>query len=123
MTVNGKVAKGLRKAGNKLACKTDEIANKLGFIPFPGTLNLKLDDILILDDELLAFFDLDGLVKRPLKFRLYKAMLKGIPVLVTRSFSIIADPDDLLEIIADRNLRESLDLKDDDSVSLEFLEK
>ncbi|MGD2072495.1 MAG: CTP-dependent riboflavin kinase [Candidatus Thorarchaeota archaeon] len=103
---------------------TSQFEQKLGFHPYPGTLNLLLErehDIIVremLDNcpyvEIHEFIDEDrtfGGVK------CYPVSIKGIPGAILSPLRT-HHPKNIIEIISPVNLRKSLDLKEHDEVSV-----
>ncbi len=100
-----------------------QFRNKLGFAPYPGTLNLMLTGQSIvlrkkLDES--GGIPINGFQSRQRTFgggKCFRAMIdkiKGAVILPDRSHY----PDEVLEVIAPENLRESLHLKDGDTVEV-----
>ena len=103
-----------------------QFRDKLGFAPYPGTLNLMLTDQSIvlkkkLDES--EGISINGFQSRQRTFgggKCFRAMIdkiKGAVILPDRSHY----PDEVLEAIAPENLRESLHLKDGDMVEVRVL--
>jgi riboflavin kinase len=100
-----------------------QFRDKLGFTPFPGTLNIRLDDMSAEMREKTALirpFTIHGFNDGERTFgggKCYLVEIGGIKAAV-----ILPDrshyPDDLLEIIAPVKLREKLGLKDGDDVKI-----
>ncbi len=100
-----------------------QFQDKLGFTPFPGTLNVRLDDMsaeLREKTDLMQPFIINGFNDGERTFgggKCYPVEIGGIKAAV-----IIPDrshyPEDLLELIAPVKLREKLGLKDGDDVKI-----
>ena len=100
-----------------------QFQDKLGFTPFPGTLNIRLDDMSAEIREKTALiqpFTINGFNDGERTYgggKCYPVEIGGIKAAV-----IIPDrshyPEDLLEIIAPVKLREKLGLKDGDDVKI-----
>jgi riboflavin kinase, archaea type len=93
----------------------------LGFEPFPGTLNIKLDTLFVPPEQkavrIKGFQDEDRTFG---ECRCYKIKLNGIDAAVVRPER--SDyPHDLIEVIAPVNLRKALVLEDGDSVEVTLL--
>jgi CTP-dependent riboflavin kinase len=112
-----RVCSGKGIAGQRLRSIEPVIASKLGFVPFPGTLNLQMDKIVSFPSSAVCF-DLDKFIAGDKPFRFYSADIYGNKVLIARSFSCLDVSDDLLEIISPVNLRCHLGLSDGDTIEL-----
>jgi CTP-dependent riboflavin kinase len=117
--IEGTVVSGLGRAGQKLEAMASDTRNQLGFLPYPGTLNIQLNDVFTFPVSPVCI-DVPELGRKRVPFRLFRACLNGHPVWVARSLSQLEDSDSLLEIIADTKLREALSLSDGDLVQIEF---
>jgi riboflavin kinase len=100
-----------------------QFRDKLDFIPYPGTLNLILDDKSTvlrkkLDED--KGIPIHGFNSQQRTFgggKCFRAMIgkvEGAAILPDRSHY----PDDVLEVIAPKNLRKTLGLKDGDEISV-----
>ena len=124
MKINGEVTTGLGKAAYFLSQEfyTREFEKNLGFIPYPGTLNVMVDEKHLTEiseiknscENIITPDEGFGAVKY------IKARLEGkvngaivFPVKTTHE-------EHYLEFIAQNKLRDELDLEDGDTVSLEF---
>jgi riboflavin kinase len=102
-----------------------QFEEKLGYTPFPGTLNIHLTSASIKHREELdrrPAIVIHGFVQGERVFgssRCYPAKISGISTAV-----VIPErthyPSDLIEVLAPVKLREALDLKDGDLVSIEI---
>lgn len=124
MTLRGRVSSGGGR-GNlfvNLPWAEKQFRNKLGFKPYPGTLNLQLTpgtDVKALRNTMKGIK-----IKAPEGFhegRCFKALIMG------KHFGAVVVPDvpgyphDLLEILAPVNLRETLKLKDGVNIEVDVL--
>lgn len=101
-----------------------QFRSKLGFDPFPGTLNLRVTrESMVQRHELdtYPFVDIDGFADKERTYggaRCYRAIIeqkvRGAIVVPIRAHY----GEDVIEIIAPENLRERLHLKDGDVVSV-----
>lgn len=99
----------------------DQFKEKLGFVPFPGTLNLRLNDqssILRRKFEDHKGIEINGFKSEDRTFgggKCFHSKIKDIDCAV-----IIPDrthyPGDILEILSPKNLRNGLNLKDGDEI-------
>ena len=122
-TIYGKVFSG---EGNgrkfvELPWVRRQIEEKLGFKPFPGTLNLRLDEA----DKNVSIFDkCRSILIRPEKGyfagRAYKILITDkVPGAVIRP-NIVGYPEDVLEIVSPISLRNRFNLEDGDLVEVTF---
>jgi riboflavin kinase, archaea type len=93
----------------------------LGFEPFPGTLNIKMESPFVPPEQkairIKGFQDVNRTFG---ECRCYKIKLNGIGAAVVRPER--SDyPDDLIEVIAPVNLRKALVLEDGDQVEVTLL--
>ena len=124
MKIEGKVTTGLGKGAYFLSQEfyTSEFKKNLGFIPFPGTLNVVVDEK-YLDEINEIKNNCQNLIKPDEGFGAVKYIeailnndVKGAIVFPAKT----THDENYLEFIAENMLREALELKDGDIVSLEF---
>lgn len=122
-TINGIVKKGIGEGSYYVSQKLyqQQFKAKLGFNAFPGTLNLKINK------EELAQFLSD---KQPVKISSFTTKTRSFGALTCYKLKIddieaaivkperARHPEDIIEVIAQVNLRDSLKLKDEDKVKL-----
>lgn len=124
--IKGTVSSGFGKGKffTQLDWVVEEFQTKLGFVPYPGTLNVDISE----DDNqsLVILFGLDGGVTIAPKDNIccsafcFKVLINGqIDGAVVKPEDT-EHPERRLEIIAPVNLRETLGLADGDVVTLEF---
>ncbi len=124
MRINGKVTTGLGKAAYFLSQDfyTKEFKKNLGFIPYPGTLNVVVSDEYL--DEINEIKDsCENLIKPDEGFGAVKYIEAKLNDNVNGAIVFPAKTtheENYLEFIAEDKLRDKLDLKDEDIVSLEF---
>jgi riboflavin kinase, archaea type len=121
MKVKGKVVKGLGESGKFLAIDwvDRQLSDKFGFSPFPGTLNVKVDDASV--QEMLKEKATERLIHQSEGFCdavLFKVMVGGkyecgvvIPL-------VPGYDRQLLEIVAPLHLKEALSIDDGDEIVL-----
>ena len=124
MKINGEVTTGLGKAAYFLSQEfyTTEFEKNLGFVPFPGTLNVIVSDGYL--DEINEIKDnCQNLIKPDEGFGAVKYIqaklndeIKGAIVFPVKT----THEENYLEFIAENKLRDQLNLNDGDIVSLEF---
>lgn len=124
MKIDGEVTTGLGKAAYFLSQEfyTKEFEKNLGFVPFPGTLNVVVDED-YLDEINKIKNSCENLIKPDEGFgavKYIKAILnekiEGAIVFPAKT----THDENYLEFIAEDKLRDQLNLNDGDIVSLEF---
>ena len=124
MKINGEVTTGLGKAAYFLSQEfyTNEFKKNLGFIPYPGTLNVIVSDGYL--DEINEIKDsCQNLIKPDEGFGAVKYIeavlndnINGAIVFPAKT----THEENYLEFIAEKRLRDELNLEDGDMVLLEF---
>ena len=124
MKIDGKVTTGLGKAAYFLSQEfyTKEFEKNCGFIPFPGTLNVIVDEK-FLDEIAEIKNNCENLIKPDTEFGAVKYIdavlndeIKGAIVFPAKT----THEENYLEFIAENKLRDELGLADGNVVSLEF---
>jgi len=124
MKIDGKVTTGLGKAAYFLSQEfyTNEFKKNLGFIPYPGTLNVIVSDEYL--DEINNIKDnCQNLIKPDEGFGAVKYIEANLNDEIDGAIVFPAKTtheENYLEFIAENKLRDELDLKDGDIVSLKF---
>ena len=122
-TVRGRVFTRLSEAKRftELPWVKKLINEKLGFDPYPGTLNLTLPQDVHLDDLLDRFKSLEiPAQKEHFPGRLYRALIMGrLQGAVVRP-EVPGYPENVLEIVAPLCPREQLHLRNGDEVEVEI---
>ncbi len=124
MKIDGEVTTGLGKAAYFLSQEfyTNEFKKNLGFIPFPGTLNVVVsDDYLSKINELKN--NCQNLIKPDEGFGAVKYIRAKLNDAVDGAIVFPAKTthdENYLEFISENKLRDELALNDGDIVSLEF---
>ena len=124
MKIDGEVTTGLGKAAFFLSQEfyTREFEKNLGFVPFPGTLNIVVSDDHL--DEINKIKDAcENLIKPDEGFGAVKYIeailneeVEGAIVFPAKT----THEENYLEFISENRLRDELNLEDGDVVSLEF---
>ena len=124
MKIEGEVTTGLGKAAYFLSQEfyTKEFQKNLGFVPYPGTLNVivgddHLDEINRIKDEC------ENLIKPDEGFGAVKYIKAKLNDKVDGAIVFPAKTtheENYLEFIAEDKLRDKLNIVDDDVVTLEF---
>lgn len=126
-TIKGVVVSGVGQGGyfTQLEWVKSQCLEKLGFIPYPGTFNIKVDP---------AYLSLLDGIKRGKGIeilppsadfchaRSYKVSLEGKEAAVILPL-VDNYPPDILEVVSPLRLKEALALKDGDRVALTFQEE
>ena len=124
MKINGEVTTGLGKAAYFLSQEfyTKEFKKNLGFIPYPGTLNVIVDEGYL--DEINEIKNsCQNLIKPDEGFGAVKYIEAKLNDEVVGAIVFPAKTtheENYLEFIAENKLRDELNLNDGDVVSLEF---
>lgn len=105
---------GGKKVGAKyMEVYADKLKKLIGFEPYPGTLNLKVESVPPLEkDEIPAFGKFGALHLAPCAVN-YERAWAVFPERTTH-------PENIVEVIAEKNLKETLGLKVGDFVHLQF---
>lgn len=127
MKIAGLAENGLMKGAYYVEMFSDKFREKLGFVPYPGTLNIRLvwrgdmDTRKRLNTKkhiLIEPFEKDG--KSFVDVKCYPCTING----KTKGAIVIPGktdhPPEVIEIIAKDNLRETLSIKDNDCVVVEL---
>ena len=126
ISIKGTVVSGKQEASKftKLPWVKKQIAEKLGFTPYNGTLNIRLtkEDRTRLKETLkkakpIEIVPAEGYYRG----RCFKAILMNNLECVIVAPEVTDYPEDTVEIIASTNLREKLRLKDGDTVVVKVL--
>lgn len=125
LRVSGKVSSGKGEGERfiKLPWVSEQIAKKIGFFPYPGTLNIKLKGKSCIKSQLLKAAKAVEIspVAGFCRGKCFKAYLAGNVECAIVIPEIADYPEDLLEIIAPINLRERLSLKNGDTITVEII--
>jgi riboflavin kinase len=121
--VRGRVFSGLGEGGFYVSIYSKEFKRALGFTPYPGTLNIRINGDVA---EIKRCLESGGVRVEPPRIprvklgavRVYPAWLKGVHVYVVRP-DITVYKYDVLEVIANVYLRGLLGLSDGDEVEVE----
>jgi riboflavin kinase, archaea type len=118
MEIKGEVVSGLDKAGSFIVKYNELFEKSLGFIPYPGTLNIKTAEIISFpSDKKIEIAPGNGLGK----VDCFKAKInKDLRCAVVVPHKTIHDKT-IVEIISEFNLREKLQLKDGDEITCELV--
>jgi riboflavin kinase len=100
-----------------------QIEEKLGFIPYEGTLNVKLHKDSVNLRRMLTSASGIEILPQPgfCHGRLFKACLMGTVVCAVVVPGVSGYPEDVIELVASVNLREKLQLLDGDLVNVKIM--
>jgi riboflavin kinase, archaea type len=120
--MRGKILSGLGQAQYFLTREgySRQFLERLGFVPFPGTLNVMLDEPFPVEQQAIK---IEGFAEEDRTFgecRCYRIMLNGIEAAVVRP-ERSRYPPELIEVIAPVHLRRALGLEDGDPVEVILL--
>ena len=125
LTIKGKVFSGNGEGAEfiKLPWVSKQIAEKLGFIPYTGTLNIKLTaQSIIIKNSLM---NARAIEISPIKGFCRGRCFRACFIQDLNCAIIIPEvenyPEDAIEVVASVNLREKFKLKDDDMVEVRIM--
>ena len=123
MKVKGKVVKGLGESGKFLAIDwvDKQLCEKFGFSPFPGTLNIEVDDAGV--QEMLKEKGTERLIHQSEGFCdaiLLKALVSGKHECGVVIPLVPGYDGRLLEIVAPVHLKQALGINDGDEITLDL---
>jgi riboflavin kinase len=118
--LRGKVVSGLGEGQGYISMEgyRRQLRDRLGFDPFPGTLNLRLEVPFSLPEE--KAISIEGFISAGRSYgscRCYPCRINGLECAIIRP-DRSAYPPTLIEIIAPVRLRESMGLEDGDEVEV-----
>jgi CTP-dependent riboflavin kinase len=124
LTVTGKIVSGGGKGAffMQLGWVQKQCREKLGFNPFPGTLNLEVDEKQV--PLIAAVHQKGGLTLEPpdsnfCTGHIYPASIMGVTgAIVAPADDVRAHADNILELIAPTSLKDALDVGDGDEIML-----
>mgnify|MGYP001036732170 CR=1 FL=1 len=129
LTLEGEVFSGLGEGAYYVSRPVymRQFREKLGFTPYPGTLNVRLRKKHLKDRSLMGsmgYIEIEGFRNGTRSFgsgRCYSVLVNG----EAEAFVVVAlrshYGEDVLEILASSNLRKKLNLKDGDTVRVSFV--
>ena len=135
IVIIGKVIKGIGEGAYYMRAYHDKINEKLNFIPFEGTLNIKLNKNFInfnfdrYVSVVIDVFKKGGRTFGKVKCIPVKLMVKGKnkkEIKKENCFIIIPERThhkNTIEVISEFNLKEKLNLEEDDNVKIQLLER
>ncbi|MFB6166886.1 MAG: DUF120 domain-containing protein [Candidatus Nanohaloarchaea archaeon] len=123
MQVSGQVEDGLGRGADYVGMEEyqERFREKLGFSPFPGTLNLRMDEEGLEEiesrspSETIEGFEVEG--ERYSAVDAYMVEVEGLEAAILE-MEITDHPPEVAEIVAPVNLREELELEDGEEVDV-----
>ena len=124
MKIDGEVTTGLGKAAFFLSQEfyTSEFKKNLGFVPYPGTLNVVVDSV-YLDDINEIKNSCDNIIKPDTEFGAVKYIRATLCDKIDGAIVFPAKTtheENYLEFISESKLRDELNLNDGDIVTVKF---
>jgi riboflavin kinase len=124
VAIRGKIESGLGEGGYYMSLEgyKAQFVEKLGFKPYPGTLNVKIEDEDLPRVHALRYAGgtpIDGFTEQGRTFGdviAHRAVLKGVKC--TLIFPARGHYTDTVEVVAPEHLRKKLSLKDGDRVTI-----
>lgn len=118
----GEVVSGIREGSYYIRQPkyAEQLKKILGFVPYPGTVNIKVDEETVKEMAAFADVEIKGFVDEGRSFggaRLCPARLEEVDGAII--FPTRTHHRDIIEFIAAKNLRKTLKLKDGDIVEVE----
>ncbi len=121
VVLRGRVFSGRGEGEFFVSLYAKNIARAIGYIPYPGTLNIALEPGYIPIARKVLSYRLAIVVEPPVKgfhrIYLWRALMRGIEVHIVKP-EVTHYGDDVIEIIAPVSLREALALSDGDPVEI-----
>jgi CTP-dependent riboflavin kinase len=124
ITITGRIVSGAKKAAffTQLDWVQEQCQKKLGFKPYPGTLNLEIDEETIPIVEALQQMEGAALVPPDEGYcsgYVFPVSVMGVSgAVVTPAEEVRVHGKNIIEILAPISLKEALDVKDGDEIML-----
>ena len=128
LRIQGKIVSGVRKAAffTQLDWVQDQCREKLGFKPYPGTLNLEIDEYALYTIEALQKKE-DGVCLTPIDPQFCEAVVWPLSVgdfpgaLIVPSEDVRVHEKHIIEILSPVGLKESLKVNDGDTLTIKLI--
>ena len=126
ITITGRIISGVKKGAffTQLDWVQEQCRKKLGFKPYPGTLNLEIEAEKVPIVEALRQEEGITLVPPDASFcsgQVYPVSVMGVSgAIVAPAEDVSVHGKNIIEIIAPISLKEALDVKDGDQIMLTF---
>ena len=127
LAIIGKIVSGTGEGAyfTQIGWVQQQCEEKLGFKPYPGTLNLEISEEFLPAIEFLDQEKGIGLISPDPKFcnaMVFKVSLLDITgAVILPEEKVRVHPKNIIEIIAPQNIKASLNVKDGDSVTVVFI--
>ena len=127
ITITGRIVSGVKKGAffTQLDWVQEQCQKKLGFKPYPGTLNLEIEEEKIPIVEALRQGEGIELIPPDTDFcsgHVYPVSVMGVSgAIVAPAEDVSVHGKNIIEIIAPISLKEALDVKDGDEIMLTFI--
>ena len=128
-TITGKIVSGVGQGAffTQLVWFQSQCRDKLGFEPFPGTLNLEisLDDVKRIESfEQEADIEFVPPDSEFCSGKAFQVVVEGVPAaVVIPAAEVRVHGKNIIEVISDRRLKDALNVDDGDSVTLTAVAK
>ena len=127
LKIRGKVFSGRGEGSFFVSIYSKEFRKVLGFNPYPGTLNIKIEEEDLVGKYSSCLRKMKHFIIEPPripgaklgKVLVYPAIFNGLNVYIVRP-AITVYKLDVIELIAEESLRETFSLKDGDEVEVEI---
>ena len=122
LTVTGKIVSGEKKGAffTQLDWVQEQCLEKLGFKPYPGTLNIQIHEEMVPVIETLPQEQIIELIPPDSNFctgKVFPVVVEGLPAaVVLPQEEVRVHGKNIVEIISNVKLKDALDLKDGDTV-------
>lgn len=131
MKLKGVIFPGVSRGANYIEIFFDRIRGLIGFVPYKGTLNVKLEkqiDFKLFDTKRIEHVLLDGTTRVDARLAPIKLHIKKENIDVEYDCWAIREErgiyeKDILEILAKDNIKQKFSLKDGDEVDVELFER
>ncbi len=117
---NGKVVSGRKEGAYWVSVYADKITSKLGFAPFPGTLNIRVDGPVTYPERGLFIPSWKEKGRYFGSIFLFPAEMLNMRVWVV--YPEMNEDNAVIQVISDKRLRTRLDLRDGDKVEIEMFD-
>jgi len=127
LVITGKIVSGAGEGAyfTQIGWVQQQCYEKLGFKPYPGTLNLKISEEFLPAIQLLDQKTGSELISPDPQFcnaRVFQVSLQDIiGAVILPEEKVRIHPKNIIEIIAPQNIKASLNVKDGDSVTVVFM--
>jgi riboflavin kinase, archaea type len=118
----GKIISGLGQGKHfmQMPKYVEQFQEKLGFLPFAGTLNIKISEKMVMTKPIAVITGFEKDSQAFGQINCHQALLnsKNVIIIIPENTQ---HPSNVIEVIHEKNLRTVLNLKDGDKVNLEVI--